>query len=269
MITFTHGAHSVVINNPEWSYIPSVHMAFEIIELHTGYSLWNNGIALDYRTCSIDRTILSAAEAIALDAFILAHRGDTIDMDIGTASNFFPFMPDKGDTGTFTVKILDRKFGQFDQFNQFSKSFDLLMVSAPAYSLPSVFHQGNFQIGSVNGLMFPQLGIDPAVGYGITHGVTYGGDYGMVDVGRNVFTTTFTQRCNKGLAAQLLAYLTGATGRFQDVQIVAPSGYYAFGPSNGSSGTYTGKMIQNTIECRHLDFEEFEIPLSFWMREAA
>lgn len=269
MITFSYGVDSVSIGYPEWSYVPRVHMAFEVIELSNGYSLWNNGIGNDYRSCSIDRGILTADEALALDQFIMSHRGDTVNMNIGTGSNFFPFMPDKGDTGVFTVKIMDRKFGQFDQFNQFSKSVELLMVSSPDYSLPSVFDQGDFQIGTVDGLMFPQLGIDPSVNYGINHGVTYGGDYNLVDVGNRVFTTSFIQRCNKGLAAELLSYITGATGRFQDIQIISPSGYYTFGPTNGSSGTYTGKIIQNVIECRHLDFEEFEIPLSFWMREAA
>lgn len=269
MITFSHGDHSAVINPPEWSYLPSVHLAFEIIELSSGFSLWDNGIANDYRSCSIDRAILTESEAIDIDEFMRTHRGEVVNMDLGTDSNFFPFLPDKGDTGVFTVQIMDRKFGQFDQFSQFSKSIDILMVTAPAYTLPSVTEQGDFRIGLVDGLMFPQLGIDPSADYGIQHGVTYGGDYSNVDLGRTVFTTNFTQRCNKGLAAQLIAYLTGATGRFQDIQITSPAGYYLYGMENGSSGVYTGKMIQKVIECRHLDFEEFEIPLSFWMREAA
>jgi hypothetical protein len=267
MVTFTAADNDTIeLDPPEWSYIPRLHLGFEVIETSSGYAHWDNSIANDYRTCEIDRSILDAVDAIAFDAFITDHLGETLEMDVGTGTNFFPFLPDKGDFGTFTVKILDRKFGQFDQFRQFSKSYSLLMVSAPAYTTPEIAPQGDFKMGPVDGLMYPQLGIDPSVRYGAAHGVSYGGDHGMIDIGVDVHVASFTQRCNKGLAAALIAFLGSSVGRFQDIEITAPEGYYLFGSANGSSGTYIVKMAQNVIECRHNDFEEFEIPLSFWMR---
>jgi hypothetical protein len=270
MITLSHLSDSVQIDYPEWEgYLSKIHLAFELVETSAGWDVWDNLIANDYRTCSIDRSILSETEGKNLDDFIIAHRGLTLNLAIGTDSNFFPFGPDKGDTGMFYVRIIDRKFGQFDQFKQFSKSWTLLMTTAPEYVLPDVTHQADFQIGTVRGLLYPQTGIDSKRTYGDFNGVTYGGNMYPVDIRRNIHETSFTQRCNEGLAAELLTFLSGATGRSQDITIIAPDDYYLFDVVQGASGTYTCKLIQNVIECKQLNYEEFEIPLRFWMKSAA
>lgn len=269
MITLSYGADSVEIDYPEWEYISRIHLAIEPVETTNGWDVWNNDITNDYRSCSISRSVLDEADGVALDAFMLAHRGLTLNMAIGTESNFFPFGPDLGDTGTFTIQIMDRKFGQFDQFNQFSKSWNLVMISKPAYDLPAVTHQADFQIGTVDGLLYPQTGIESSRVYGIKTNVSYGGDPFSVDIRRNIHETSFVQKCNQGLAAELLSFLSGATGRYQDITIIAPDNYYLFDPVQGASGTYTCKLIQKVIECRYIAYEEFDIPLNFWMKSAA
>jgi hypothetical protein len=270
VITFSYLTDSVEINYPEWNgYVPKIHLAIEPVETASGWDTWDNLISNDYRTCSIARSVLTETEAKNFDDFIIAHRGLTLNMAIGTNSNFFPFMPDKGDTGTFTVKIVERKFGQFDQFKQFSKAWDILMVTAPSYTPPDSTHQADFQIGTVDGLLYPQTGIESKRIYGEMNGISYGGDMYSTDIRRNIHETSFTQRCNEGLAAELVTFLAGATGRNQDITIVAPDDYYLFDVAQGASGTYTCKLIQKIIECRQLDYEEFEIPLSFWMKSAA
>jgi len=269
MITLSYSTDSVEIDYPEWDYLPRIHLAMEPVEVANGWSIWDNLIANDYRTCQIGRSVLSKAQGVELDSFLLAHRGQTLNMAIGTESNFFPFGPDLGDAGTFTVVVVDRKIGQFDQFKQFSKSWNLLMITNPAYVLPDVVHQADFQIGTVNGLLYPQTGIDSSRVYGIQTNVSYGGDPFSVDIRRNIHEASFVQRCNQGLAAELLAFLSGATGRDRDIAIIAPNDYYLFDPAQGASGTYTCKLIQNVIECRHIAYEEFDIPLKFWMKNAA
>jgi hypothetical protein len=257
---------SIEIEYPEWGYISSAHLAIEPIKTSVGWDVWNNGIATDYRTCKIERSIFDEQDGVDLDTFLIANRRVPLSMDIGTNSNFYPFMPDKGDSGIFVVHVIDRKFGQFDQFNQFAKEWELLMTYAPDYELPAVTNQANFQIGTVDGLMYPQAGIDSSRIYGVNTGISYGGQPYSVDIRRNIHETNFTQRCNTGLAAELLYFLTGATGRHQDITIIAPDNYYLFDPANSASGTYTCKLIQNIIECRQINYEEFEISLSFWMK---
>jgi hypothetical protein len=268
MITLSHGTHTVDIDYPEWEgYSPVITLAIESVETADGYDIWDNGIAYDYRVCKIDRSLLSETDCAALDVFFAGHRTAEIYMDIGTDSNFFPFGPDKGDSGEFTVRLISRKYGSFDQFKQFKKSYDLLMIDAPAYSLPSVTEQADFQIGTVDGLLYPQTDVISDRVYGVTTGISYGGDAGSIDIRRNIHTVSFTQRCNAGLAAELVAFLTGATGRSQDITIIAPDDFYLFDIANGASGTYICKLIQKEIICNQLDYEEWEIPLSFWLKE--
>lgn len=269
MITLTHGAHTVEINYPLWEgYEASVFLATEIIETCAGFSIIDNGDSRMYRKCSIQRSWLSENECSNLDVFFNGHRTDVlIEMDIGTDSGFFPFLPDYGDTGVFSVYLAGRKYGQFDQFKQFNKSYDFILSSPPSYSIPPVFTQGQFQIGSVDGLLYPQTGIVSDRVYGVNYGLTYNGTVSAVDIRRNIHTAGFTQRCNGGLAAELVDFLTGAYGRANDITIVAPDDYYLFDIANGASGTYTCKLIQNEITCRQLDYEEFEIPLTMWMKQ--
>jgi len=267
VITLSYIADSVEINYPVWEgYVSSVVLAIEISETTDGFDAWDNGITRDYRLCKIDRMLLSETEANNLEVFLAVHRGVGMSMDIGTDSNFFPFGPDKGDSGVFTVRLLSREYGSFDQFKQFDKTIDFVMISAPAYSLPAVTNQASFQIGTVDGLLYPQTDIVSPRVYGVSHCVSYDGSPYAVDIRRNIYTTEFTQRCNEGLAAELLAFLTGTNGRTQDISIIAPDDYYLFDIANSASGTYTCRLIQKTIECRQLNYEEFEIPLSFWMK---
>lgn len=270
MITFIYNDNSVIINYPEWEgYVSRAHLAIEAVETANGWDVWDNGIALDYRTCSIARSVLSKSEANNLDEFLLGFRGTDFYMSIGPDSNFFPFGPDRGDSNTFAVRLLDRKFEQFDQFKQFNKSWTFLMTQAPAYSLPTVTEQGDFQIGTVNGLLYPQAGLSPERIYGVRTDVSYGGDGYPVDIRRNIHETSFKQVCNEGLAAELMAFLTGVSGRGSDISIVAPNDYYLFDVAQGASGTYTTKLIQKVIECTQVDYEEFHIPLKFWMKTKA
>lgn len=267
MITLSYDTDSIEIDNPENNYVSTVRIAIEPVRLSSGWDVVNNGIANDYRTCTM-HFILDEGDGADLDEFIFNHRQDTINMNVGSSSGVCPFCPDKGDSGTFTVKIVERKYGPFDQFKQFGKTVKFLMVTAPEYELPSVTNQDNFQIGTVDGLLYPQSGIDDNRAFGIQTRVSYGGDAYSVDVRDNIHTVEFVQRCNTGLAAELVSFLTGASGRHQDITVIAPDDYYLFGIENGANGTYTCKLIQTELQCRHVENEHFEIPLRFYMKEA-
>jgi hypothetical protein len=273
MITFTAGGSYVQIEYPEWSFLAKAHLAMSLNSTCNGWDVWDNGIVNDYRTCEIERLHLNLISgdttAKMLDDFLLAHRDETLEMNLPSGSGFFPFGPDKGDAGNFDVKIIERKFGQYDQFRQYTKSMILLMVTAPVYVLPDIVTQGDFQIGEIEGLLYPQLGIDSSREYGIQTGISYGGDAYSVDIRHNIHETSFIQQCNTSLAAALMNFLCSDLGRYQDISIVAPGNYYLFDMANGSDGTYTCKLIQDIVECKHVGNEQFEIPLKFWMKSAA
>jgi len=261
------GEDTITINNPEYGYIAYVNMAISVVETEHGYQLWDNGIGYDHRTCKVDRFLFSDTEAATLETFLNSHRGEIIALTLGTDSGFFPFGPDKGDTGIFTIKVLERNFTLYDQFNQFTKSFKWLMVSAPAYTLPAITRQGNFSIGGVDYLMYPQTGISQGKEYGLSTSVTLGGDGYYVDKKVNVTTSGFTQNCNEGLAAALFAYMTGSNGRASDITIENAGRYYIFGVENGASDSYLCKNISPVIQCEHVGNEQFEIPLTFWLKQ--
>ena len=269
MILTAASLDTVTIDNPEYGYVSTANLAIEPVETSHGWDTWNNGIEYDFRTCLLSRFNLDEVVAYGLDQFILAHRGESLTMTLDSDSGFFPFGPDLGDTGDFIIQITDRKFGEFDQFKQYSKSISLLLETAPAYTLPSVDRMHTLQIGSVLYLPYPQTGISPNLVPGIQTGVSYGGDGYSIDIQRRAHETSFTLQCNESLPAHLMAFLTGALGRNQDITIVAPDEYYLFGTENGSSGTYVCKLIQKKIECTHVENEQFEIPLSFWMKSKA
>lgn len=269
MITLTGVDGQIDIDFPEHNYISRAHLAISPQRTCTGWETWNNDISRDYRTCLIPRFIHDEAKAYLLWSFLKNNQGNEITMDIGTDSNFFPFGPDKGDSDEFIVRIINRQYGTFDQFKQFTKSLELLLVSAPDYSLPSVVNQGSFQIGTVQYLLYPQLSFNHKSNYSIQTGIAFNGEGKSIDHGYDSYETSFVQQCNTSLAAKLFDYLTGTTGRHQDITIIAGEDYYMFGPINGDDGTYTCKLIQNVIECKHVENEQFEIPLNFYMKSAA
>lgn len=267
MITFSVLSDSITIDTPEYGYSTDCHFAISIVETENGYRIWDNGSSYDYRTCSIGRFCFSESDALSVETFFNSHRQDIITLNIGYDSGFFPFGPDYGDDGIFTIKLLNRKFDLYDQFNQFSKSFEFLMVSKPAYAYPTIIPQGDFSIGNVDGLMYPQTGINQDKTYGYKSSVSYGGDGYYVDKLRNKNIVNFVQNCNETMAAALMEFLTGSNGRGSDITLSNSGRYYLFGIENGSSGSYLCKNIKSVIRCTHIGTQQFEIPLSFWLKQ--
>jgi hypothetical protein len=280
MITLVNGANSIQIPQPLFGYQVELSMSFKVIAAADGTrTSWDDTAALvpDKRTLSGLNFQLSYTDQAALQAFLndaAKGRCETIILRLGaTPTGFYPFGPDLGDVGDFTCGILQNAPGGalLDPWLHFPTGLILTLVTAPAYSLPTVVPQGNFQIGTVTGLSFPQAGFavereNNWLTMATNTGVPYSVD-GKTATDR--WTSAFTNNGNASVSGALIAFLKSTSGRGADITVVAPDKFYMFGAENGARGTYTTRLLDNKLVITHNRFDEFSVPLNFWMKAAA
>ena len=110
-IIFTCGTDTVEVDAPQYGYETELKLGLRYKE-HAGakWGIYDRTSAYDYRILKSATFQLSAADQALLNAFFLSPdvaRGETVSMDLGDKpTGFFPFGPDKGDVGTFTVRVL-------------------------------------------------------------------------------------------------------------------------------------------------------------------
>lgn len=267
-IQFSYGANSVDLPLPNYGYSVLIAMALDIQKLDQSgnFSIYDNGSTYDVRSCEIEFD-LTTAEQLALNQYIdLYTRGRTHTMAYGTGSGFYPFGPDKGNAGPFTVMldILDQK-GQGDApYKYFKTKIKLTNAGAyPAFSLPVEVSDGKMSIGSVYNLRFPVKWFDPKINYSIDQHVYAGTSTKIVHKGsgNNSYNTACEITCNTSKAAALVAFLTGAGGRNNSFQLCG--GGYPFGRDQTEAGPFTVLMIQDILEIQHNRHNEFSFNLNF------
>jgi hypothetical protein len=263
---------TISINPPKHGYIVDVNMALSITRAKNGaVSSFDNGSANDFRICSDVTFDLSAAEMVALvDLLSTAGRGAWLYIELGsTPTGFFPAGPDKGDTGNFLIRLLDIKSGgmQFQPWKYFNPTLSFLASPVFTYTRPSELAEGDFQIGSVQNLRYPQSGINPAESFDVKTIVTRSGWPYSMDrgVSADSFDTSFTMDCSHSKAAALVAHLTAAV-RGNAVPITVPADSYLFGAKQASAGTFNSLLTSPTIKVTHNTFDEFGIDLNLWMK---
>lgn len=282
-MTFTAGANSISVNLPGFGYESELHMPIQIEHAEDGsYSFWDNNElgAADYRLCSTASLQLPPAQKSIMNEFFrnsLKGRCETISLALGSdPTGFFPFLPDKGDIGTFTVRLIDRKQSGMllRPWKWFQDDIVMIMVSSPAYTAAAGIDQGPFRIGDISGLLFPQEGIKPEPSYQFLTELSRSGVPDSVDapMAADCWSTSFEQNCNTGKAAALITYLRGR--RTDDIDIEGPSNFYVYGMDQDDSGTYHSKLLGSSfdenemvLKVKHEYFNRFTIPLSFWMKE--
>jgi hypothetical protein len=220
----------------------------------------------------------SASKRLEINNFLrnpAVGRCETVTLRLGaTATGFYPFGADLGDVGDFTVRVVDiTQTGMlFSPMRHFNGKFNFLMVTAPAYSLPTEVAQGNFEIGDVDGLMPPQRDVESESIYNYRTDITRGGTPYSVDgaTASDAYITNFDVYCNKSKAGALLAYLVSSSGRTSDIDVVADS-FYMFGADVGASDTYSTKCLGSEYDetrivyrIRHDGSDRFIMPLMFW-----
>jgi hypothetical protein len=161
-------------------------------------------------------------------------RGTDLTLQLGgSPSGFFPFGPDKGDIGNFTVRI--SRFNPGGQrhrpWKYWKPSIDLSLKTAPAYSVTDNLDDGTLQIGTVDGLRYPQTGFDVRVNYALNNLTTLDGAGHEINMGAAAddYESFYTFSGNTGKMGALINYLIGTARGSDSVSFIPDTDYYPFG----------------------------------------
>lgn len=272
----------VIVNAPGYGY--SVDCVLPIVspEKHpAGYTFFDRDTLKvnHYRVLNTATWQLPTAQKVALNSFLRdadMGRCENFIMRLGaTPTGFFPFGPDYGDVGDFTVRLIGQQQSgiQFSPWRYWQDRLSFVLVTAPAYALPTDVDQGSFEIGSVDGLLFPQNGFKPESRYNHRTDLSISGVPSSIDglASQDSWESAWEQQCNQSKAAALVSFLTGATGRSAEIAILAGDYYYLYGTDKGSSGLYACHFLGSerqekkmVLSVRHDGYNRFTIPLRFW-----
>ena len=286
-ITLTANGSTITIDRPQYGYNAEIHMPIHTSRYHPfGYGFFDcggNAKTFDYRICNTARWVLPADQKAALNDFLrdsAKGRNQNITISLGaTSTGFYPGGPDLGDVGDWVFRVYERQQGgmTLSPYRHFQDEISLVLVTAPtAQALPSGVDQGSLQIGSITGLMFPQQGYNPEAKYNASTGFSRSGVPFGIDgtMASDSWESAWTQRCNNGKAASLVDFLIGTLGRANEITVITDYFNYIFGSDRGSNGAYICRFLGSSktkneiiIKCQHNRFNEWEIPLSFWMQD--
>ena len=268
-VTFTRGSSSYTLYAPMYGYRSACQMDIQRTETGTGrVETWDSGT--EYRMFEgdflVDATTRSAVLALRNMVRDTAH---TLTLSLGvTASGFFPFGPDLGDTGDFVVKIIgiDDTGIKYSPWLTSAMSLRMLMVSAPEYEMEDDFDEGDFFIGSLTGMAQPQESFTVSHERKYVSVVTKGGSHSPIDsgAGNDAKAAQFTVKARKPKAQALMDYLCIAM-RGNSVAIDNTANLYPFGVTVASGGGSVISVRNNRsmIECVHEDFNLWSFPLDF------
>jgi len=197
-------------------------------------------------------------------------RGEDLTLQLGTTSGFFPFGPDKGDTGDFTVRVTNFTPGgqRHKPWLYWGPTLDMVMVSNPAYSVSDDMDDGQLQVGTVTGLRYPQAGYRQSIDYAVQNTVTWDSTGHSLDMGANAdgYESDCTFSGNTGKMGALVAYLVGTARGNDNVSFVASANNYPFGVDMGGSGSFTVQFLYTAREddrvklrMNHVSFDQWTL----------
>lgn len=234
-ITFDDGVNTVEVDYPLYGYRTDIYMSIASSKHRDGnYSFFDRGSDYDYRVSKFTFKMNSSDSASFEDFWSDPDKGRVaeVSFDLGvTPTGFFPFGPDLGDMNEFTFKMLSYMSRCASSERMFYHDLELVLISAPSYTLPDEIAQGSITIGSVGGLLMCQEDYNVDDSYNYVKSVNNGGILKQVD-GPNVsdsFESQYIQQCNQSKAAALVDFLV--TNRDTEITIV-DSNSYMFGVSN-------------------------------------
>lgn len=269
-IRLSAGSGQHDLSSPEWGYEATIGLGLHHERLKPlNYAIWDDGSANDpKRRCKCTFLLDSTHAGELIDLFTNDGEGRGVDASLilPSGSGFYPFGPDKGDAGTFSVHLLSIKPGgvQEEPFKWFAIEVEMIAVSYPSYVLPTQVSEGDFQIGTISALRFPPDWTKPEYLPAISGQTTRTGVVTDIDKlqAADRFEVTIPMVCNQSKAAALVNYLVG-TARGANLNIIAGANTYLYGRKNGSSGTYASQMLNEIITVKHHRFDEFSFDLNF------
>ena len=265
---FDYGTGTTEVRNPQWGYESSIKLSLIHSEvLPRGYRIWDNGVGNDYRVCKFTALLNETQTANLIDIYTDNARGSNVTLTLGSNSGFYPFGPDLGDSGNFSVRFLNIKANPVleEPWQYFNTEIEMVMVSNPSYSLPTEVDEGDLQIGSITGLRYPPSFPRSSSGHFISNILTYDGSPFSIDKTNqgDTLTTTLGMLCNQSKSAALIDHMVN-TVRDSNVSIVAGTRNWIFGNEGATSGTYTCQFMNKTITISHEYYNGFAFDLSFY-----
>jgi hypothetical protein len=261
----------VTVLMPQWGYSTKIVYPFQLTKLaNKKYRKWDAGSNYDKRYLSCKWLLQKDNAETLLEIFRDAAkgRGKLLTLKLGaTESGFFPFGADKGDKGDFQVVLTDVKpmASQGHPADLFTIEASFLFVgSYPAYVLPDAFPEGNLTIGTVENLRYPETMHGQNISYGVK--VTETENYSAYV--NDMSTTADTYEASLALEllgcnmARLIDFLSGASGRAEDITITPPDNAYLFGIVNGSTDDYTCKWLDSELTTVHSNYNTFSTSIN-------
>ena len=134
-------------------------------------------------------------------------------------------------------------------------------------SIPDGETEGAMQIGIISNLMFPFDFPKPEQSFGFSAITTREGAVSVSDRGNDgkMIFTRFTIPAGRANMARLINHLQ-QTVRTNDITVIPPSDAYLFGIGYGSGGTYTCKMLNEVLQVSQVGWNNFELPLNFYLK---
>ena len=269
-ITLARGGNTITIGQPWFGYTSTINMPFTIEKLSNGtYATYDPSSTCDVRQCQCTLYLDSTDHAAFTDFMGDATKGrgrDDIVMTLPTGSGFFPFGPDKGDVGAFTVAISPPDYQGIVEspYKYFMTEIVITNTgSYPSYTPPAHtdLKEGSWTFGTITDLRMPQGLFSPTIHTAFDTQITRGGAAMALDraIGGDWEETEFTWELNEAKAAAICAYITG-TSRAAGFNIIPGADYYPFGYVAGNS-TITCRLIQNVISITHDRHNQFTFDL--------
>jgi hypothetical protein len=276
-LTLACGGTFININHPLFGYKTIVELPFKIKDKTNGhYSIYDPGATASPVT-KYDRRIfegtwqLSADQQIDLENLLsiaTQGRAQILTLILAADSGFFPFGPDKGDTGAFLISCLLPTFEGIGEapYKYFNTKMTWIATLFPSYSIPADgnYDFGDLKIGTIDNLKFPEAWASPKtdIKYGVST-TNNPANITAVDFGQNAdkYDTAFTLNCGTIKAANLINYLV-ATARANHFIVTPPIDGYIFGRTQGQ-GPFGCKLNTNKIAITHSNANYFDIALNF------
>lgn len=276
-INIRYASTDVPLPAPQWGYRVTVKYPFTKTRLDNGFwAIWDNGANYDRRYLSCSWLLEYTNAAALVDIFQDAAKGRnaTLTLKLGTASGFYPFGPDKGDSGDFQVVVqnVSPLASRGHPGDLFQVDVDFIFVgSYPAYTIPAAIYEGNLSIGTVVNLRYPEGMHTQTVIYKVPVVDTmnysaYGNDRAATADNYESALALDLFGSNMG---RLVDFLSGASGRATNISVTPPANAYLFGIENGSTATYVCSWLDDELEIVHTNHDQFSASLNFGLISAA
>jgi len=267
-ITLTAGVDNYRLPAPEWGYTTDLSVALiHSPVLPRGYSVWDNGSSNDFRVCTCTFVLDSTDANTMATLFRDGQKGRALDLTLHlpSGSGFFPFGPDKGDTGAYTVRAIDFRPGKQleEPYGYYRYTVSMVCTSYPVYGLPTEVSEGGLTIGTISELRWPPDWPETESRYDVSTQLTDDGTPYSVNKMTNSYEAMLGMICNESKAAALLNHLVG-TVRDGTLTITPPANTCMFGRENGA-GPFTCRWLDEHVQITHAAFDRFSFLLHFYM----